>query len=140
MNTGEQNLWTRLNKIMTKYATTNWHANRIETGATVLGQPDVNYCLFGVENNIELKYVDAPTSRCILRPSQYQWMNKRAKAGNRCWIIAYCKEQDTTCIISSVHAKKLLVDPSWSNWFKLSTRWWCGEVNPNELSDILENK
>lgn len=57
---------------------------RIETGGTGLGIPDVNACLRGVEAWIELKGTDAWA--VTIRPEQVAWIERRARAGGRVFL------------------------------------------------------
>ena len=139
MKTGEQKVWTKLSTIMKEYVKSNWHATRIETGATALGQPDVNYALFGVENDIELKYSHTVKEWCRLRPAQYQWMKKRARAGKLCWIIVHSRGSDQWMILSSKHAEYLIKNPNYGAWLGKATKVWHKDIKPNELAEILEH-
>ena len=66
---------------------------RVESGSTSEGIPDVNYCLRGVEGWLELK-VGTITKRdphlvtLGLRPAQAFWLARRARAGGRASILA----------------------------------------------------
>lgn len=66
---------------------------RVESGSTSEGIPDVNYCLQGVEGWIELK-VAKLTKRppyiitIGLRPAQAFWLARRRRAGGRAWVLA----------------------------------------------------
>ena len=62
------------------------HFQRIETGGTGKGIPDVNFCWKGIEVWIELKIVKG--KRILLAPEQVAWMFRRTKVGGRCWIMA----------------------------------------------------
>lgn len=57
------------------------HWQRIETGGTGLGIPDLNYCVIGKEGWIELKHTTSWKVR--VRPDQCAWAERRARAGGR---------------------------------------------------------
>jgi hypothetical protein len=54
---------------------------RVETGGTGLGIPDVNACLAGVEVWLELKGTEAWA--VAIRPEQVAWAERRTRAGGR---------------------------------------------------------
>lgn len=62
------------------------HVQRIETGSTGRGIPDVNLCWDGVETWLELKIVKG--KRVDLSPEQVAWHYRRARAEGRSWIVA----------------------------------------------------
>jgi hypothetical protein len=62
------------------------HHQRIETGSTGRGIPDVNICRRGKEVWVELKVVNG--KRVKLRPEQVAWHVRRARAGGVSWIFA----------------------------------------------------
>lgn len=57
------------------------HWQRIETGWTAAGVPDVNYCAGGVEGWLELKAVAG--FLVTIRPMQAAWAARRLRAGGR---------------------------------------------------------
>tara|TARA_R110000737_G_scaffold244400_1_gene255305 strand:- start:1223 stop:1666 length:444 start_codon:yes stop_codon:yes gene_type:complete len=62
------------------------HTQRIETGSTGLGIPDVNLCWEGKELWIELKVVKG--KRVDLSPEQCAWHFRRHRAGGKSLIMA----------------------------------------------------
>lgn len=80
----ESNVWKNLSSTVGKRA----HMTRIESHATSIGQPDVNYCMDGHEGNVELKHTDSSKKGLTLRPSQWQWFKKRVEAGGTPWVLA----------------------------------------------------
>lgn len=67
-------------------ASPDMHHQRIETGSTGRGIPDVNLCWRGVEVWVEMKVVQG--RRVELRPEQVAWHVRRTRAGGRSWIFA----------------------------------------------------
>ena len=61
------------------------HWQRVETGGTGRGIPDINGCLDGVEVWIENKATDGWTAG--LRPEQVGWIDRRARAGGRVFVL-----------------------------------------------------
>ena len=62
------------------------HWQRIETGMTGAGVPDVNGCLNGKEVWIELKYVVG--RKLGLRPMQISWLASRTRHCGDCYVLA----------------------------------------------------
>lgn len=79
----EKQLYARL-----KAMAPNAHWQRIETGAGT-GVPDVNVCLNGVEEWLELKIalVKQGHMKIELRDSQVAWLNRRIRAGGRVSVV-----------------------------------------------------
>jgi len=78
----EKNLWA----LFKKHLPYEVHSQRIETGGTGLGIPDVNLCGNGMETWVELKVVKG--RRVMLSPEQVVWHFRRARAGGSSWILA----------------------------------------------------
>ena len=77
----ESQLWTLVKQHIPKDA----HVQRIETGLTGKGVPDLNYCQKGKEIWIELKSIQGNKSQ--LSPFQIAWIHNRAKAGGNCYVL-----------------------------------------------------
>ena len=77
----ESQLWTLVRQHLPKDA----HVQRIETGLTGKGVPDLNYCLHGKEIWVELKSIEGNKSQ--LSPFQIAWLHKRTKAGGNCFVL-----------------------------------------------------
>ncbi len=58
------------------------HLQRIETGMTGAGVPDVNGCAKGKEFWVELKEIHSGNA-LTLRPMQVAWLGKRAAHGGQ---------------------------------------------------------
>ena len=61
------------------------HLQRIGTGITASGVPDVNCCYEGKEFWIELKSIKG--NQLTLSPMQIAWMSTRAKFGGTCYVL-----------------------------------------------------
>ena len=87
----ESNLWGRVREAFVLAG----HMQRIESGGTAMGIPDVNYCFDGKEGWIELKHGVWPkkgSTHCFasqrgLTPEQVEWLSFRAQCGGRVWIL-----------------------------------------------------
>jgi hypothetical protein len=62
------------------------HWQRIESGLTAAGVPDVNGCYLGHEVWLELKIVRG--RRVHLTPNQTNWLVKRSTYGGHCFVVA----------------------------------------------------
>ena len=62
------------------------HVQRIETGGTGLGIPDVNMCHGGYECWVELKIVKG--KKVLLDTQQVVWHYQRTRSGGRTFILA----------------------------------------------------
>lgn len=82
----EKKLWQDYDKVMKGK---DVHMTRIESHATSIGQPDVNYCINNHEGNVELKHTDSSKKGLTLRPSQWQWFKRRVEAGGTPWVLAW---------------------------------------------------
>ena len=65
----------------------NIHLQRIETGMTGAGVPDVNGCAKGKEFWVELKEIHSG-NKLTLRPMQISWLAKRASYGGQVFVMA----------------------------------------------------
>ena len=77
----EASLWALLKEHLPKEA----HFQRIETGGTGKGVPDVNYCHKGKEIWIELKSIEGLKS--TLTPFQIAWIYNRYQSGGNAFIL-----------------------------------------------------
>jgi len=78
----EKNLWLLLRANLPEI-----HLQRIETGMTGAGVPDVNGCAKGKEFWIELKEIHSGNA-LTLRPMQISWLAKRASFGGQVFVMA----------------------------------------------------
>lgn len=118
----EAGLWQKFSALVGPLA----HLTRIESHATSIGQPDVNYCIDGIEGNVELKYTNSSKKGIILRPSQHQWFRKRVKAGGRPWVLVWVNlplQQPYYIVLTgeSVVEHKLVQEKSIAMWKEIGT-------------------
>ena len=57
------------------------HAVNMEPAATNAGIPDINWCMEGIEGNLELKFAYDNGAAPIIRPMQLVWFRERIAAG-----------------------------------------------------------
>ena len=83
METLEKNLWG----LFKKHLPMACHVQRVETGGTGQGIPDVNLCHLGEETWVQLKIVKG--KKVMLSPQQVVWHHKRCNAAKgSSWILA----------------------------------------------------
>jgi hypothetical protein len=113
------------------------HFQAIETGGTGLGIPDLNGCVDGVETWTELKFTTS--WRVKVRPQQVAWLERRERAGGRCFILTRQggRDRDTLWLTASSSARLLiegtrldLLPPPLilGHWEGGPARWGWGEV------------
>ena len=101
----ESLLWKQLRDNLPKV-----HWQRIETGITGAGVPDVNGCLDGKEVWVELKRVKG--RQIGLRPMQIAWLATRTKYGGRCYVLA---KKDKTIKLYSVDSLEQIKSLTWDS-------------------------
>lgn len=79
MTASDGGLWP-----LVKAGLPQWDWQRIETGGTGRGIPDLNGCLMGNEIWVELKAADGWKPH--IRPEQIGWAERRARAGGRVFL------------------------------------------------------
>ena len=82
----EANLWKQLRENLK-----DCDLQRLESGMTSRGIPDVNGCCDGKEFWIELKYTK--TNKVGIRPEQVAWMLRRRKNGGRTFILVKTQKE-----------------------------------------------
>ena len=86
------------------------HWQRIETGLTGAGVPDVNGCSDGQEVWIELK--SGRGRQLGLRPMQIAWLATRTKYGGDCYVLG---KKDKTIKLYSVENLEQLKSLTWDS-------------------------
>ena len=84
------------------------HLQRIETGMTGAGVPDVNGCAKGKEFWVELKEIHSG-NQLTLRPMQISWLAKRAAHGGQVFVMARKNNEIKLYHIDSLSGIKDLV-------------------------------
>ena len=99
----EKNLWLLIRENLKHI-----HLQRIETGMTGAGVPDVNGCGKGKEFWIELKEIHSG-NQLTLRPMQISWLAKRASHGGQVFVMARKNNEIKLYHIDSLTGIKELV-------------------------------
>ena len=108
----ESLLWKQL-----RDNSTGIHWQRIESGATASGIPDVNGCYRGREIWVELKVVRG--NQIGLRPMQKSWLYNRVLHGGECYVLA---KKDKTIKVYKIPADVEYFDTmSWKSEPEFST-------------------
>ena len=76
----ESNLWRLVRDRLPKI-----HWQRIETGSTARGVPDLNGCFEGQEFWVELKAIRG--NQLGLTPMQISWLTQRTLHGGKCFVL-----------------------------------------------------
>jgi hypothetical protein len=87
----------------------HWHWQRIETGGTGRGIPDMNGCSDGVEVWIETKVT--PGWKVVIRPEQVAWAERRFRAGGRVFLAVRQTggRRDALWLLSPLAGRRLIV-------------------------------
>ena len=106
-------------------------ASWIESHATSIGVPDLNYCYCGVEGWIELKAgpdVD-------VKASQVLWFEDRVEAGGHpLFLISWA---ECFAIVPGSRAASIRADPSRQNIMTASSTVWKQKIPLNRFLEIL---
>lgn len=105
----EKNLWLLLRTNLPLM-----HLQRIETGMTGAGVPDVNGCAKGKEFWIELKEIHSGNA-LTLRPMQISWLAKRASHGGQVFVMARKNNEIKLYHVDSLTGIKELVKGGYSS-------------------------
>jgi Holliday junction resolvase len=96
----EKNTYQSLKRSLSKV-----HWQRVESGGTSRGIPDVNGCFAGHEFWIELKILQG--NRVSLTPQQIAWHTRRSSAGGVSWILVEDPRSKSIFLISGNQAINL---------------------------------
>lgn len=114
---------------------------RIEAPEQGAGAPDVNYCLRGVEGNVELKYCDEQRNGFEVRATQYRWFQRRMEAGGNGWILAEYEGGDSHwfAVIHGSEIRELTESAKPAIWRNKASVVWEDRIDFEELIGILSN-
>ena len=103
------------------------HLTWVESHATSLGVPDLNYCVDGVEGWLELKagpHID-------IRASQVIWMKEHIASGG--WPLFFISWGNMFLIVPGDRGVDLRQNPCLENVIRLSSSFWTGEIPMNDF-------
>lgn len=131
---GEKKLWESLRPKLKPYG----HFDRIESHETAIGTPDVDYCIKGYSNKLELKHT-AKENRCHLRASQCGWFKARVKAGGQPWLLLEANIRDTRgyALIAGSDVPALVHTRDVKDWLMAATMVWQNKIVIEQLIEFL---
>ncbi len=114
------------------------HTSKIESHAMTTGFPDINFCIDGVEGNIECKFQYAGYPMDI-RPSQKRWFKDRLEAGGNCWLLGCFDVDGGGSFIYLVHGSYINhLTNQRSTWADRSSCSWIDEIDFEGLQEALK--
>jgi hypothetical protein len=115
------------------------HFERIESHETAIGTPDVEYCINGYTNRIELKFTDSLKKGFRLRPSQCGWFRKRVKAGGQPWLLAQSliRHKRGYVLVAGADVPQLVHTTKVATWFEAGVRVWEDNIDIEDLIHYL---
>jgi hypothetical protein len=108
------------------------HLTWIESHATALGAPDIQYCCDSVEGWMELK----AGPDIDVKASQVTWMRKHIAAGG--YPLFLIQWSNMFLIVAGSRAKSLRNDPSLENIIKQASSYWSGELTEERMRIIMK--
>lgn len=135
MSRGEARMWKNLAPKLKPYG----HFERIESHETAIGTPDVDYCIRGYQNHLELKFTDSEKKGFRLRPSQAGWFRKRVKAGGQPWLLAQseiCNKRGFV-LVAGTDVPPLARTTRVTDWLKAGVMVWEDQIIIEQLIEFL---
>ncbi len=115
------------------------HFTRIESHETAVGTPDVDYCIKGYCNHLELKFTESEKRGFRLRPSQAGWFRRRVKAGGQPWLLAQSCIRDKRgyVLVPGTNVPALARSTKVTDWLMAGIMVWEDKVDVEELVMFL---
>ena len=134
MSQGETKMWKYLGPKLKPYG----HFERIESHETAVGTPDVNYCIEGYCNHLELKYTESE-KKCILRPSQSGWFRNRVRHKGQPWLLLQAKIRGTRgwTLIPGTNVPGLVHTKDVKDWLRVGIMVWEEKIIIEQLVGFL---
>lgn len=135
MSQGEKKMW----KYLAPKLKPHGHFERIESHETAVGTPDVEYCINGYTNRLELKFTDTEKRGLRLRPAQAGWFRKRVKAGGQPWLLAQAlvRKKRGYVLVAGSDVPELVHTTRISDWLRAGLMVWEDNINIEELVQFL---
>lgn len=124
----EDDIWKKIKQNIGRKG----HFSRIESPVMAPGFPDINYCFYGIEGTLELKY---GRDECPeIRPTQVRWINNRIQHGGRVWILVLIVLAGVKnyYLVRGNHARALAEAHQYNDiriYRSLATEIWRGSIN-----------
>lgn len=131
---GETKMWRYLGPKLRPYG----HFERIESHETAIGTPDVNYCINGYCNHLELKYTENE-KKCVLRPSQSGWFRNRVKHKGQPWLLLCANIRQTRgyALIPGTNVPGLVHTKDVKDWLHVGIMVWEQTIIIEQLVEFL---
>jgi hypothetical protein len=132
---GEKKMWDYLRPKLKHYG----HFERVESHETAVGTPDVDYCIRGYQNRLELKFTSSEKRGFRLRPAQAGWFRKRVKAQGQPWLLAQSviRGKRGYVLVAGSDVPALARTTKISDWLAAGTMVWEDKINIGELVQFL---
>jgi len=132
---GERKMWEYLGPKLRKYG----HFERVESHETAIGTPDVEYCIEGYTNRLELKYTERDKG-CHLRAAQCGWFKKRVKAKGQPWLLLQAKIRGkrSWALIAGADVPPLVYTKDVQDWLMAAVVVWEDKIVIEELIECLK--
>ena len=141
----ESNLWRYVNDVMKReYGIANWLADRLESGSTIRGIPDICYSIkdkFGfIELKIVKQYPVRETTRVNVKLTNLQkyWLKRRGDLSGSCYVLVKILSEKEYFIFNHINCQSL-GELTRKEMYKMAELHWKNKINPNELYFILSN-
>lgn len=134
MSQGETKMWNYLGPKLRPYG----HFERIESHETAIGTPDVNYCIEGYCNHLELKYTKKEKG-CVLRASQSGWFRRRCRAKGQPWLLLCADIRQTRgyTLIPGTNVPGLVHTKDAKDWLRAGIMVWEEKIIIEQLVGFL---
>lgn len=109
------------------------HLTWVESHATAIGAPDIQYCCGSVEGWLELK----AGPDLDVRASQVQWMKSHIAAGG--YPLFIIQWSSMFLVVPGSRAKSLRANPSWESVQELASYICLCPPKKEELKQIMKN-
>lgn len=131
---GERKMWDYLRPKLKPYG----HFERIESHETAIGTPDIDYCIRGYNNKLELKYTEKDKG-CVLRPSQCSWFKRRVKAEGQPWLLLHAniRGKRSYSLIAGADVPALVNTKDVVDWIPRATIVWQDGIDIGQLVQFL---
>jgi len=128
-------MWKYLSPKLKKYG----HFERVESHETAIGTPDVEYCIEGYTNRLELKYTEREMG-CHLRAAQCGWFKKRVKAKGQPWLLLHAKIRGkrSYALIAGADVPPLVYTKDVQDWLTAAVMVWEDKIDIEQLVDFLK--
>jgi len=135
MSQGEKKMWDYLRPKLKAHG----HFDRIESHATAVGVPDIDYCISGYCNNLELKWTDSEKRGFRLRPAQAGWFRKRVKALGQPWLLALSQIRGKRgyVLIPGASVPDLVHTTRVTDWLGRGVGIWEDKIDIDQLVQFL---